>query len=194
MKPPMALYHSYTDEHLVTLLKNSDDDAFTEIYSRYWLVLLDAAYKRLKNREQSEDILQEVFVRLWVRRQDQEIEKLAAYLHTAVRYNVLSYVARHRMVLGFFEPFEAILLETDTPDSQLLAKELLELVYAYAETLSERKKQIFLLRVKDKLSTKEIAAELGISQKSVQNQLGTALQGLQTKLSSIMLIVIATRL
>lgn len=182
-----------TDELLFQYVKSGDKSAFDELYHRHWMSLYDAAYKRLNNKEQAEDIVQEIFIRLWVRRQELVIDKVAAYLHTAVRYKVLSYFTRHKEASSFYEPFETMLMETDTPEQHLMAKELLELVYDYAETLSDRKKQIFLLHIKNKLSTKEIAEVLGITQKSVQNQLGPTLQGLRKSLIPLILAIIATR-
>jgi RNA polymerase sigma-70 factor (ECF subfamily) len=71
---------------------------------------------------------------------------------------------------------------------------LQELVYRYADTLPVKKRQIFLLHVRNKLSTREIAGELQISQKTVQNQLGSALQGLKTNLAPVVLVILSTRL
>lgn len=183
----MSAYSSHTDEQLIALLHDSNEAAFNELYRRYWLSLYDEAYKRLSDHEQAEDIIQDIFIRLWIRRDNLEIHNISGYLHTAVRYSVLSYITRHKSTFSFFEPFETILKETELPDEKLMAKELLNLVYLYAETLSDRRKQIFLLYVKNRLSTKEIAETLDITQKSVQNQLGTALGGLRKLLIPIIL-------
>ncbi len=186
---------NHTDSSLLTQLKTGDRAAFDMLYHRYWLQLYDAAYKRLGNKEQAEDIVQELFIRLWVRRNELVIDHLPAYLHTAVRYSVLSYVTRNKASLNFYLPFETILLETgaDMPDDRLMAKELLELAYDYANTLPERKKQVLLLHIKNKLSTREIADELNISQKTVQNQLGAALKGLRANIAPLLAAFIAAR-
>ena len=183
-------YSTDTDEQLLQGVRNGDRAAFDALYRRYWVQLYDAAYKRLNDREQAEDIVQEVFIQFWLRRQALLIHNVGAYMHTAVRYKVLSYFSRHKGTSKFYEPFEALLTTADTPEQQLMAKELLELVYAFADTLSDRKKQIFLLHVKNKLSTKEIARELGISQKSVQNQLGPAMQSLRKSLIPFLILLI----
>lgn len=189
---PMA---TLPDDALLHNLAAGDGAAFTELYKRYWTSLYDAAYKRIESRQEAEDIVQEVYIRLWQRRQEVVIKDIGAWLHTAVRYGVLSRIARDKSSLtGFYEPFKSVLLEADAADSHLIAKELLEMIYAYADTLSARKKQIFLLFVKNKLSTREIAEELQISQKAVQNQLGTALHGLKTNVLPTILAVMAAQL
>jgi RNA polymerase sigma-70 factor (ECF subfamily) len=65
-------------------------------------------------------------------------------------------------------------------------------VYSYADTLPDKRKEIFLLHIKNKLSTKEIAAMLGISQKTVQNQLRTAQIGLRPHIATILALLIAS--
>ena len=189
----MTPYTTYTDNELVMMLERGDRTAFETIYNRYLSVLYTSTYKRLQHKEQTEDVLQEVFARLWVKRETHHIADLKAYLHVAVRNETINFVTRSKEVFRFYEPIESILEEVDSPEGQLIAKELQSLIYVFANTLPEKRKQIFLLHIKNKLSTKEIAEELGISQKTVQNQLGTALQGLKTNLAPVIIAILATR-
>ena len=189
----MVVYNSYTDNELSRLLHQGDEPAFAELYNRYWLELYNTAYQRLKNKEQVEDIIQDVFVKLWIRRAEIQIENAQAYLHTAIRFRVFNYVEREAVHESFFEPFETIGFSSSTADEKVLEKELLDLVYAYINTLPEKRKQIFLLYIKDNLSTREIAERLNISQKTVQNQLGTAMQNLHTRIAPILIAIAASQ-
>lgn len=182
----------HTDAVLLQLLKQGDREAFTQLYERYWLKLFDNAFKRLANREQAEDIVQNIFVRFWQRREELNIIDLPAYLFTALRYNLLDFVARTKTADTFYEPFEALLSESDLPDSVLIAKDFMNLVYSYADTLPDKRREIFLLHIKNKLSTKEIAATLGISQKTVQNQLRAAQLGLRPHIATMVAILLAS--
>lgn len=182
----------HTDDELMAMLRAGDRMAFETIYRRHWPLLYNIAYKRLVDKEQTEDVLQEVFARCWIKRTTLQINNLPAYLSSAVRYEVIRYITRHKTAVHFFEPFESLLLEGDTPEEHLIAKDLQELVYRYADTLPTKKKQIFLLHIQKRLSTKEIAEELQITQKTVQNQLRSALQGLKTTLAPAILAVIST--
>lgn len=186
----MCSYQDHADEQLLQCIRNGEESAFDELYRRYWEPLYNSARKRLDNDHEAEDIVQEVFIRLWIRREELEINHVIAYLHTAVRYNILTYLTRHKTEIAFFEPFETMLADSGDPEQCLIAKQKLELMYAYADTLSERKKQIFLLHIKGKLTTKEIALALGITQKAVQNQLGTALHGLRRSLIPLVITII----
>src|SRR5580698_6805084 len=96
------------DNELLVLLAQDNRNAFELLYRRYWLELYDAAYQRLKNNQQAEDIVQDIFVNLWIRRDLVKIENLRAYLHAAVRFRVLNYVQRDLASEAFYEPFEAI--------------------------------------------------------------------------------------
>jgi RNA polymerase sigma-70 factor (family 1) len=183
----------YTEQALLILLSKGDRQAFEVIYRRYVRELYQAAYKRLENRELVEDLVQDVFFRLWNRREQLRVENLGAYLHTAVRYEILNYVTRNKAPLSFYAPFESLLMDSDTPENRLIAKELLELIYKYAETLPEKRKQVFLLHIKDKLSISEIAEELNISSKTVHNHLGTAMNGLRNHIAPAILLLLASR-
>lgn len=190
----MNKYQHYTDTDIVGLVQKGDEPAFAELYNRYWLELYDAAYKRLKNKEQVEDIIQDVFVKLWIRRAELHIENPQSYLHTAIRFRVFNYLERDASHASFFEPFEEMALSTDRTDGKVLEKELLDLVYSYIETLPAKRKEIFLLHLKENLSTKEIAERLHLSQKTVQNQLGTAMQGLHGKIAPLIIAIAASHM
>lgn len=172
----------YTDSSLLALLSKGEQFAFETIYLRYWRTLLNATYKRLKDQQQAEDIVQNVFARLWNNRGQQTIVNLAAYLNVAVRYEVLKHLSRNKSKKYFHELFENVIVDINTADQKIITEELAELVIAYAQTLPEKRRKIFVLHLQKNWPTKEIARVLDISQKTVQNQLRTALNGLYEKI------------
>jgi len=180
---------SFTDQQLLNLIAEDDEHAFKDIYSRYWKSLYDTAFKRLKNSNQSQDIVQDVFIGLWERRLDLQIRDLAAYLHTAVRYRVYNYVSRNLATEAFFEPFEAVVIYSAGADEMLIEKELFQLAKAYIATLPKKRKQIFMLYTQENLTTTEIARKLHISRKTVQNQLSNAIGGLKAHLLPALLLL-----
>ncbi|MES1249238.1 MAG: sigma-70 family RNA polymerase sigma factor, partial [Chitinophaga rupis] len=183
----------YMDRALLERLSKGDSSAYETIYRRYVYSLYVAAFRRLNDRQRSEDLVQDVFFRVWNKREEMaQVENLAAYLHTAVRYEVLKLVTRRKGPLYFFEPFESMMMGSEAPDSRLMAKELFDLVYKYADTLPKKRKQIFLLHVTNRLSTREIADTLEISQKTVQNQLGTALNGFRRHVSPVIMMILSS--
>lgn len=179
---------------LLQQLHEGNEAAFRTIYDMYWSDLYQAAYRRLRDEQLSEDVIQEVFYRVWAKHSQLRIQNLGAYLHQSVRNEVLDRLTRSNAPRHFYALFEAVLLENDTPEEVLRNKELLSLVARYAATLPDKRREIFLLHVSSRLDTKEIAEKLNISQKTVQNQLGTAMNGLRDQLRLIIVAIIAGNL
>lgn len=179
----MSIYSSYTDSELLIEIKLDNSGAFTELYDRYWQLLYNSAYKRLQDESPCKDILQDVFKDIWLRRTSLEIENMSAYLHTAVRFQVLKLISRNKYVSHFIQPFENIIDISLKSDSIINEKEINILLKAWIDTLPQKRRKIFMMRYEERLSTKEIAQKLKISQKTVQNQLGNTLNSLRTRLS-----------
>lgn len=186
----MSDYVSYHDSELIHLLLHDDKNAFDELYHRYWSILYNSAYKRLKSSDLSNDITQEVFIDLWLRRGQVEIENIQAYLLTAVRFQVLKLISREKNITSFIEPFENMAISSFNPDGEILDKELAELFESWLNTLPKKRKAIFEMHYIEKLSTKEIAKRLNISQKTVQNQLGNAVQELRSSINHYILTLL----
>jgi len=185
---------AHTDQVLLQQLSRGERKAFEAIYHKYWWPLVDHAWKRLKDKQQAEDIVQDVFCKLWAKRAALQVQHLEAYLYTAVRYEILNYFSRNRQPHEFLEPFHELLEGNTTPENELVARNLLQLACSYAQTLPEKRRQIFLLHIQSRFSTREIAWVLNISQKTVQNQLGTALKRLRAGFVPLILWLTSIRI
>ena len=85
-------YRLLEDEVLLKFLRISDELAFKEIYLRYWKDLYSSAISKINSKEVAEDIIQSVFAGLWEKREKHSIQNISAYLHTAVKYQVINYI------------------------------------------------------------------------------------------------------
>lgn len=175
------------ESFLFALLKQGDEAAFEKIYKRYWRELYNAAHKRLPEKEKCQDIIQNIFADLWTRRADLEIDNPTAYLHTAVRFQVLKQITRSPKNSFISTQFEADLISPLASDGDLLEKEVKTLIELYIAALPEKRKNIFLMHYFEGLSTTNIAIQLNVSRKTVQNQLTTASHGLRFKLTHMFL-------
>lgn len=175
-----------SDIELYELVKSGDDNAFTMLYRRHWKSMFNSAYKRLLCRDQSQDIVQNIFINLWERRSSLEITNLQAYLHTAVRFQVFRFTSRQAEHSQLLQSFESTLAAIGRADDNLLEDEVLALVSLWIKALPEKRRQIFLLHCFDGRSTAEIANELNISQKTVQNQINTASVELRSNFDKIL--------
>lgn len=178
------------DEVLLSLLKEERVAAFEEIYNRYWNKLYSAAYKRVQSREVSEELVQDLFTSLWVNRKTISVHtSLAGYLFTSVRYLVLNHVQKELVRSSYKSSLKPGRTDNSTEETVMLNDLVLNL-NAAVEQLPVKCKSIFELSRKEYKSNKEIAAELGISEKTVENQLTKALRRLRLGLNSLLLSLV----
>lgn len=179
------------DNVLFDLLKQGDEAAFEKIYKLYWVELYNAAYKRLPEKEKCQDIIQNVFTDLWNRKVDLDLKKPLAYLHTAVRFQVLKHISRNLKNSLFTEAFENNLISPLQTDDIILEREVKRLIELFIKALPEKRRKIFVMHYYEGLTTAKIAFELNISQKTVQNQIITATHALKFRLTHLFLFFTA---
>ncbi|HMR17654.1 MAG TPA: RNA polymerase sigma-70 factor [Sphingobacterium sp.] len=186
----MNSYDTYNDLDLFVLCKAGDETGFRVIYDRYWVVLYRHAYRLLGNEAEAQDAVQEVFVNLWDRIHDLDMEtSLKAYLYTAVKNTVLNIFQKEKnknkfiLSLGdFMEHSEAI------ADHRLRERILQEKIEKEVALLPAKMRKIFELSRMQQLSHKEIAKALNLSDKTVKKQISNAVRLLRLKLSGFILL------
>jgi len=187
----MDAFVTYSDEQLLIFLTEKDDErVLVEIYKRYWKHLYNQAYKRLKQPELCEEIVQDVFVDIWTNRKKRKIEKLLPYLQTSVRNQVFMAYNKGNKLPDFEEPLDHLVSVPPDADAGFFLTELTTAIHNWLALQPEKRREIFRLRFLENLSTKEIAEELDISQKTVQNQLLNAQGSLRTAVSKLLGIAI----
>lgn len=185
----MPSFHTYTDLQLVESLKFSDEGAFTEIYHRYWEKLYKSAYIKLNDSEDAKEIVNDVLLDIWKRRADLSIEFLPAYLEKAVRFRVINHINRKKST-ALLDSFETVLQSPFKADSQVNMNEFISLLEAWIAVLPEKQRRIFVKYYFDNLSTHEIAIDMNLSRKTVQNNLSMTVQYLKTKLKHLPVLLI----
>ncbi|MET6999861.1 RNA polymerase sigma factor [Chitinophaga defluvii] len=179
-----------SDQELLQLIRNDQIAAFEELYHRYWESMYNAAYKRLRNREQCKDLLQDIFADLWKRKNVVSIDNVSGFLHMAVHYQVYKLVGKQASGPAFLELFDRMAASPYAADSRLEEKEFLQVVKAWVNAMPEKRREIFQLHYLENMNTREIADHLHISQKTVQNQLGKAVHHLRDRLSHLFTIIV----
>ncbi|MES2331191.1 MAG: sigma-70 family RNA polymerase sigma factor [Bacteroidota bacterium] len=185
----MKSYQPYDDRTLVSLLCQGEEGALTELYNRYWKLLYNAIFQRLKNAEQAQDIVQDVFADLWHRRGTVEIDNIGGYLQTACKFQVYKIVSRKKAGPAFFELFEMMGGGSYEAEEKIRQKDLLVLVAKWIDTLPEKRRNIFKMHYVDGLSSQEIAEKLHLSPKTVRNQLGNSLESFRLELSRFLTLM-----
>lgn len=176
------------DGVLLKLIGEGNYQAFDVLFEKHWENAYSEAYKRLKNQDNAKDIVQEIFVHIWVNRQTLKIKSLPAYLHIAIRNKVINFVAKQKPIHPFFDHFNNI-AETNSPaDADLLWKDFFNSYETLLNSLPPKRQIIFRLHYQEDISTKEISKRLGITKKTVQNQLGKAINTLKVALLRSLII------
>jgi RNA polymerase sigma-70 factor (ECF subfamily) len=156
------------------------------IYDRYWSKLYLQAYNVVRDRYVSEDIVQEIIVQLWMKRSVIQINRLDAYLYSAVRYQVFKVIRSYKVIESL--KTEEISGVNDA-DQMLMKEDMQKLLDEGISQLPVKCREVFTLSRKDHLSTKEIAVRLGIAPKTVENQLTIALRRLRSMMSHLLLLI-----
>lgn len=185
------------DESLtIASLRQGDRQAFTLIYEHYWEKLFVVAYRRLRDREAAEEMVQNVFTSLWARREKLSIEKsLGAYLGASLKYEVLNYLRAQAVRERYAMEQMATAPAGDEYTGQVLSfEELRQRMDEEISKLPEKCRLVFTLSKLEGYSNKEIAEQLDISPKTVEAHMGKALKtlrgGLEEFLPSIVLLVL----
>ncbi|WP_044204050.1 RNA polymerase sigma-70 factor [Flammeovirga sp. OC4] len=169
-------------ELLKLLLEEKKLSAFDEIYNRYFDRLLRFGYQILNDQQLSEDIIQEIFVTLWTKKETLQITHLNAYLHQAVKFQVAKHFRKVVLTEEQLELAEHIFSQQNT-DDLVIVNELNEEVHHLLEELPHRCKEVFHLSRFEHLSNQEIAKRLDISIRTVETHISHALKFLKENIS-----------
>lgn len=177
MKIPMTL-RDKTDIELVTQLTQDDEAAFSELYIRYKDKLSYFCFYLLKSKEEANDIVQEIFIRIWESRSFINPElSFSAFLYTMARNRIMNYFRDIDIDTKVKEIFAARKITVEeTTESQIIYTEYQEILQAAIDLLPTQRKRIFNMSRVENMPHKEIAAELGISINTVQEHISEALK------------------
>ncbi len=165
-------------------LKNGDSEAFDKLFAEYGKRLYFFAYGYLKSKAEAEEVVQEVFLRIWRNRQHINPElSFKAYLFKIAYHHILELFEQSiRQQAYRHKILEEAVEFTDETNERLDYRILLEKVESLIQKLPSRQKEILLKRKKEGIAVKEIAMQLGISPKTVENHLTEAIKNLKNGL------------
>lgn len=167
-----------SDHELLALIANNDQLAFNQLFNRYWEKLFMYVVKIVKDEVEAQDVVQEVFVSLWQRREMlEEIQSLSSYLFGAVRFRSMAYIRNNLGKNNYFKSLAHFFEEgCDVINEAFDARELSELIQTEIDKLPPKMKEVFRLSRMEQLSHKEIAAQLNISETTVKKQIQLSLR------------------
>lgn len=182
---------TYEDARLLYLMARGDEAAFIGIYNRYWDKLYFLAHKHLRSAENSEEIVQDVFLNLWNKRSTVHIQSLPVYLAAMTRYAIYRFLARERkfstIPLGGLREQE---LHHASEEINMDDRLLLHIIEELSNQLPEKCRLVFVHNKLMDQPLKQVAGELDISVKTAEAHLTKALKFVRGKLGDILSILL----
>ncbi|MEO6522876.1 MAG: sigma-70 family RNA polymerase sigma factor [Mucilaginibacter sp.] len=176
---------NFDENDLIKRVSGGDRVAFTELYTRYLDNLYRYVYLICKSKEVSEEIVQNIFVKIWIQREGLEsIHSFKSYIYRSAKNALLDHLKKIKV-----EEKALAIVQYSTDDSyndadnRIIYKEYYQLTQKAISLLPEKRKQIVELRTQDDLSLDEISAKLCISKSVVKKQLYTGMDFIRKYLS-----------
>ncbi|MDQ6477069.1 RNA polymerase sigma-70 factor [Dyadobacter sp. LHD-138] len=172
-----------SNELLVERLEQGDEYAFEQIYDRYWHRLYRAALNKIKVPDEAKEIVQDIFLDLWLRHGTVCIGELENYLHRAVKFKVLDFFKKE-IVRRNYDKFAFVNMSEVAWDTEeeLAYNDLNQLLIACIDLLPPKTRVVFELSKIQHKSNGEVAKMLKISTRSVEYHLSQGLKTLRIQL------------
>ncbi|WP_036692535.1 RNA polymerase sigma factor [Pedobacter glucosidilyticus] len=170
------------DKELIQSLKKSEPKAYAYLVETYRKKLLRYVLNLTKNRELSEDIVQNVYMKFWNQRHKLKDDFIVnSYLYRCVYYEFIDQYRKRKSALALDKIYFDALATTVQEEEESHSERLLYLVKREIENLPPKCKQTFLLSKEDGFSNKQIAAHLDVSLKCVEAHITKAFSYLRQK-------------
>jgi RNA polymerase sigma-70 factor (family 1) len=192
------LSDNLTDSELFEAIILNDEKAFNQLFERHWFKVYSVAYKYVKDEESALEIAHDIFLNIWSKRHQLQINSFKSYVITAASYHGIrkkqttagvpvQYVEDY----GHFENERVQVAHSHARNQGELnigEKEINETIEDLLNSLPKRCREIYYMSRRDNLSISEIAVRLNISKRTVENQLTTALKHLRSSLKLVPLV------
>lgn len=162
-------YLQYTDENLCEMLHQGDSKAFEVIYSRYFKYLYRYVNQSLGVKEDSEEILHDLFLSIWQKRNDKLILDLRVYLYVSAR-NLINRNIRVKLNFSKYREFELMhkVFSSNESESIVNSKDFNMRMNFILDSMSEKTANIFRLSKIEEISVKKISDQLKMTEKAVE--------------------------
>lgn len=178
------------DNELILLLKQSNKDAFTTLYNKYWKQVYNFSRLYLTDKESAKEVVQEVFIKIWESRDFMRQEDNFKGLLFIITRNLIFNQHRKSLNEDFYKMTVISAMENSYDiEEEIEAKNLSDYIDLLINELPLRRREIFNLSRKENKSYKEIAELLHISEKTVENQISEALKYLRKNISMLVLFL-----
>lgn len=182
----------FPEQQLLTTLKAGDITAFEMLFRTFYQPLCNYAYTFTQDRDESEEVVQSAFTAVWEKKEDIEIHTaMKPYLYAMVRNACLNLI-KHQKIKKQHVEVEMAMGERsiESVTRTVMASELETRIYKAMERLPEQCRLVFKLSRFEELKYAEIAEQLSISIKTVENQMGKALKIMREELKDYLPLIL----
>lgn len=170
-----------------SFVENNDEEAFTSFFKIYYARLIDYSMIFLKDELLAQEVVSDIFYKLLKQKHKLlKIENITSYLFLSCKNQSLTYLKKNKA--RAFNSIEMLYdhpsAGNNNPEEDVITQELQDLVFNTIESLPPRRKLVFNMIKDDGMSYKEVAELLGVSVKTVDNQLASAIAELRKKVSA----------
>jgi RNA polymerase sigma-70 factor (ECF subfamily) len=180
-----------TEKNLVNELKEGKEQAYQIIFSKYYEWLCNYIYKLSNNYQLSEDIVQDVFVKLWEKRESIVIKSsLKNYLFKVCHNQFLQHLRKEKIKLDFLDSVRwDVLYEIYNTDEEQVLQTKINALRSLIDKLPPKCKEVFVKGKLEGKKYKEIAIDMNISIKTVEAQMSKALHFFRKQTISLLLLL-----
>jgi RNA polymerase sigma-70 factor (ECF subfamily) len=160
----------------------NNPEIFEETYTQYWKKLTAFSYTMTQDSDLAQNIVQDVFIDLWERKEELNINAIENYLFRAVKNQVFKHYQNNRFDKTVLEDkFEDYVIDHFTT----IDPEIMDLLYSLLDKLPEKRKEVLLMYKMQDMTIDQIAEELEISKQTVKNQISSGLKQLREGLKDL---------
>jgi len=181
----------HTDRELLEAIRHDDESAFNELFKRYWRKVHAMAYARVRSKEITEEIVQELFTSLWDKRTTHTIQSLPSYLYQAVKFKALNYIESRIVQEKYWNYYKTFVPQGEDATEDVIGyNDLMEVIEQGMTKLPEKSKKVFRLHRIEGWSVSEIADLLNLSEKAIQYHLTQSAKTLRIHLKNNLLSIV----
>lgn len=180
-----------SDYQLIFRIKNGDSVAFRELFYTYCQALIRFACRFTHDVDSAEDLVQEVFFKVWSNHQQLDPQlSIKSYLYAAVRNQALKQIRHQQVIEKAHTELRYSIYHQPTPEDFLHTNQIESAVMQTIEELPEKCRLIFTMNRFDNLTYAEIAHILELSVKTIETQMGRALKKLRNQLNHLLQLMV----
>ena len=187
----MMSIHSGNDKALLHRFRQGDETAFIQIYDRYWYKLFLSSYRRIRDKSAAEELVQNLFLKLWEKRGSLIINQLENYLFSSIRNATIDYLNKQMVADKYVEHYKSYAsLESNSTEEMVELNNLQEAIDRGLQTLSGKSEKVFRLHKMDHWPVEKIARHLHLSEKTVHYHLTRSVKFIRSYLQEFTLTLL----